>query len=265
MVRHCSVCHHYVTGSPTSELSHGDVQPEPGCNLLHHPSPCPWVSRNGVPCTHHHTIAPPPSSLPPLPGSPAASLPSTTISQAMGGAPQGDLTLLQQIEQLRREKEEETRRADQLAVANTNLRDGQQRLNQEFHQQLGFPPSSISSTATTTTSTFSSLSRRPLMGTGFSSTFGSTTSSPAVSAGGTLASSVGSAVGGLPVRSMAAAAYTLPGEFSAPECASQHPWLPHHAGAALQCRAQCCHPASTAEPSAAYTSSCCVPFCPWRQ
>ena len=104
-MRLCPGCHLYVTGAPSAELAHGEVPPGVKCNLPHHPSPCPWVDRNGQPCTYQHPPpAPPSGSLPPLPLSPAASQ-APTISQATGGAPAGDQTLLQQLEELR-EKEE---------------------------------------------------------------------------------------------------------------------------------------------------------------
>ena len=125
-MRQCSVCHRWVTGAPSPDVGHGDVAPGPRCTLLHHPAPCPWVGDKGQLCTYKHPLpAPTPVSLPPLPLSPAASV-SATYSQAVGGAPAGDLTLLQQLEDMRREKEEQARRAEQLAVANANLLHNQQ-------------------------------------------------------------------------------------------------------------------------------------------
>ena len=117
----------------------------------------------------------------------------------MGGAPAGELTVLQQLEDMRREKEEQERRAEQLAVANANLLHNQQQLSQEVLRQRVSIPLSSSSTSTTTTATFSSLSSRPIMGTGFSSSFGTVTSSAVVTS--TSAASVGSG--------LAAAAQTL--------------------------------------------------------
>ena len=104
-MRLCPGCHRYVTSAPSPDLGHGEVSPGVKCNLPHHPHPCPWLDRHGQPCTYRHSPpAPPPGSLPPLPLSPAASQ-APTISQATGGAPAGDQTLLQQLEELR-EKEE---------------------------------------------------------------------------------------------------------------------------------------------------------------
>ena len=132
-MRLCPGCHRYVTLAPSPDLGHGEVQPGVKCNLPHHPSPCPWQDRHGQPCTYQHPRpAPPPvSSLPPLPLSPAASL-APTYSQATGGAPAGDQTLLQQLEELRREKEKQEQRAEQLAVANSNLSHNQQQLSQQL-------------------------------------------------------------------------------------------------------------------------------------
>ena len=181
-MRLCPGCHRYVTSAPSPDLGHGEVSPGVKCNLPHHPHPCPWLDCHDQPCTYQHPPPAPPSvSLPPLPLSPAASQ-ALTYSQATGDAPAGDQTLLQQLEELRREKEEQVQRAEQLAVANTNLRQNQHLLSQQLLQQQSTVVSS-STTSTTTSTVLSSLSMRPVMGTGYSSAFGVTTPSSFSSAG----------------------------------------------------------------------------------
>ena len=69
-------------------------------------------------------------------------------------------------------------------------------------------PFSSSSMVTTTTSSFSSLSQRPLMGTGFSSSFGLATPSSGVSVSGST-SLFGDFVSSAPLNSLAGAAQSL--------------------------------------------------------
>ena len=180
MGRQCISCHRYITSPPQANLHHHGGPPGPECSLPHHPAPCSWIGPRGQPCPYVH---PPPvttSPLPPLPLSPPA--PST----------QGDLLLMQQLEQLRREKEDSDRRAELLQVANNNLRANQLLLAQQ-QVSSSLPISSVSSTATTTTSSFSSLSSRPAMGTGFSVGFGTTTMASSVASASVAASLTGAA------------------------------------------------------------------------
>ena len=184
MVRQCATCHRFITGAPSPELGHEDGIAGPNCVLPHHPLPCPWVDRNGQPCSQLQL----PSV---LPLATQAASHTSTSSEAQGGAPGGDQTVLQQLEAMRREKEEQARRLEQLSIANANLRSNQSILSQELSKHSGITPSSIFFTSTTTTTTFSSFSGRPLMGTGYSTSFGMSTSSSGVSVAGNLASSVG--------------------------------------------------------------------------
>ena len=115
MVRQCSECHRFITGAPNPDVDHNAPAPGRGaCTLSHHPPPCPFVSEHGVPCTHSYTSE------------------DLIIPSAIAGhinpsfdSSDGDLTLVQQLEQLRREKAEETRPANTLQLANSNLRDSQ--------------------------------------------------------------------------------------------------------------------------------------------
>ena len=195
MVRQCSKCHLYVNGAPHPDLAHHDVPAGQDCNLLHHPQPCPWVDdRTGQSCQHYAALPPP--LLPPttlstsVTSSGSLTTPATITETQAGGA----TSIPEQLAQLMREKEAVEREAELLKMANNNLRESHQRLNQEMMQlSSSSVPSSISSTTTTVTSSFSSLSSRPLMGTGFSAGFGVTVTSPSVSASGLPSSLAGAA------------------------------------------------------------------------
>ena len=191
MVRQCISCHRYLTGAPRPDLGHGDAPSGPECSLPHHPSPCPWVGPRGQPCPYI-----PPSALPPPPVSaPSASASSTapvTTTVSNTETPSGEHLLLQELQQLRREREEEARRVEQLTLANSNLRESQARLSVENSQLRSVSSSmpqvlsslsttSVSSTSTTATTTTSSLFSRPSMGVGYSAGFGGVI--PSVSAG----------------------------------------------------------------------------------
>ena len=89
---------------------------------------CPWVIKSGEPWTFQHTpvlsLSPP---LTPLQIPPAAST-ASSFTRPMGDAPGGDLTVLQDLEQMRREKDEQARiavehfkRSAQLYLDNSNL------------------------------------------------------------------------------------------------------------------------------------------------
>ena len=170
-MRQCISSHRFLTGAPSLDLGHGDVPGGPECTLPHHPSPCPWVGPRGQPCPYI-----PPAVLPPppvsAPSNSATSSVPTTSTVSISETPSGD-HLLQELHRLRREKEEEARRVEQLTLANSNLRDSQARLSQQLQEQSQvpsslLPPSSISFTPTTVTSLLSLLSSQPAMGTGFS-------------------------------------------------------------------------------------------------
>ena len=95
----CSKCHRYVTGAPSPGLDHqGGVQ-GPLCALPHHPPICTWTDTRGNPCSFHFSSDPSDKS------------PTETPTQ--------------ELERLRREKDEASKRADLLQVANTNLRESQ--------------------------------------------------------------------------------------------------------------------------------------------
>ena len=135
MGRQCISCHRFITSPPRPELGHGDAPSGPECSLPHHPSPCPWVGPRGQPCPY---ISPPavqqtpPVSAPPISVSSSASVTSTVTTTE---TPSGDNLLLQELQQLRREKEEEARRVEMLELVNSNLRDSQARLSQQLQQQ----------------------------------------------------------------------------------------------------------------------------------
>ena len=161
-------------GAASPEVGHQDAPPGAECGLSHHPLPCPWVGERGEGCTYEPGSLLLPSLLPP-PATPAQ------LSANSSEAPGEDLTLLQQVEQLRREREEAARRANVLEVANQNLKENQDRLQREF-LNLRFPNTSCTVTTSTTSSTsFSSLSTTTSMGTGFSAGFGIAIPSTSVS------------------------------------------------------------------------------------
>ena len=61
MVRRCTNCHRYITGSPVQALDHKDVPSGDRCTLPHHPLPCDWVGECGQVCSY----VPPLLALPP--------------------------------------------------------------------------------------------------------------------------------------------------------------------------------------------------------
>ena len=171
IMRQCKVCHRYITGAPHPDVDHHASPPGQGlCFLPHHPLPCPFKDEHDNPCTFE-----PEALLGPL----------APVLDA-------ELTLVQQLEQLRREKEEETRRANGLQLANANLKESQAKLSQEnLNLRQTVVPSVSSFTPTTTTSSQSLSISRASMGVGYSSSFGATT--PSVAGGSIPSSMVGAA------------------------------------------------------------------------
>ena len=175
IMRQCQVCHRFITGANSPDVDHHACPPGRGnCDLPHHPQPCPFVDDRGAPCDH-------------VPLSPTP--PHTSASESRSE----ERTLLQQIETLRREKEEEATRSNRLLLANINLRENQEKLHQENNQLRLVSPSTSSFTPTTTTTTSSSSSSslsRPSMGVGYSNSFGASIPS---TAGGSIPGSIASA------------------------------------------------------------------------
>ena len=56
MVRRCTSCHRYLTGSPQPGLDHPDVNGGPHCTLAHHPSPCDFVDSRDRPCSFYEDL-----------------------------------------------------------------------------------------------------------------------------------------------------------------------------------------------------------------
>ena len=149
MVRRCQTCHRFVTGAPDSSLDHGGVPSGSACSLDHHPSPCNSEDLHGQPCTHYEGAQ----------GQYGASRSADNSLDAV--------SLQQRIEQLEREREEESRRADLLQMANNNLRDSQARLHQT-NLQLSSNPVVSSPATTMVTATTTSVTTAPRMGIGYS-------------------------------------------------------------------------------------------------
>ena len=147
----CTQCHRYLTGSPSLEVGHQGAPGDSVCTLQHHPRPCPWIGEDGTPCPFY---------------------PSEDDSHVLGDNDTGDdvAQLRQQLQELENQREEERRRAELLELANTNLTQAQQRLQQENLSLRGNSLGSLSSLSTTTITT---PSFTPRMGTGYSASFSS--------------------------------------------------------------------------------------------
>ena len=180
-VKRCRKCHYYSALAPTPELGHTGSNPGPNCNLPHYPSPCDWRDKDNSPCgyyvagqvhdqaenNHNHVSEEPDRQR-------QESLLELGLGDSQRSGGRGDISggisdviaLQEEIEKLRREKEEENRRSTLLETANQQLRENQRRLHQtNIDLQM---PLLVSTTATLTTSTVTTTTTRPMMGTGYS-------------------------------------------------------------------------------------------------
>ena len=146
-MRRCARCHRYSTGAPSPDVDHGGSGTGASCNLAHYPAPCDWTDERGRACQY-------------LPDQ-VRNVEGLHEDLGAGGGMDPSLAAaLQQLEQLRKEKEEETRRAEMLHQANVNLRQTQDRLQQLQSQHPVSSPVVTMTTRTTTT-----VSTAPMMGT----------------------------------------------------------------------------------------------------
>ena len=154
MIKRCCKCHKYVAGAPSEDVDHKGYKPGPNCALPHCPHPCDYQDKD-TPCAYwageesNHLLDPQDQLIADL-----------SLRGAEGGLVQM-AALQQEIDRLRSEKEEESRRAHLSEQANSRLRETTNLLR----LQLG---GSISTPTTTMTTTMTSVSvlTTPMMGTG---------------------------------------------------------------------------------------------------
>ena len=91
MVRRCTKCHRYSTGAPTPDVDHAGCGTGNACTLSHYPVPCDWADEQGRPCQY-------------LPG---PMLPEVLGTGGSGTQDDALTAMYQQLEQVRKEKEED--------------------------------------------------------------------------------------------------------------------------------------------------------------
>ena len=169
----CTHCHRFLTGAPSPEVGHQGVPGGSICPLQHHPNPCPWTADSGTGagagCDYYANIV------------------DTGEDDEVDEVAQ----LRLQLQHAQSEIDDGRRQVQLLQLANTNLTD--------THSRLASVATATTTTTTTTSTTVTGVFTAPLMGTGYSASLA------------TPSSSLGMANGSTPAHLSAAAASLVAG------------------------------------------------------